>query len=99
MVDELVDDDAFLDLSSSVIRILVIIQQMSLELENLLRMSSALQYRYTTPYSILPTNSSLDCSTYFEPIIDQAPLASARAGNAQHYAPDFDDCFEPVALR
>ncbi len=99
MVDELVGDDAFLDLSPLMIRILATIQKKLKELENLLIMSSALQYRYITPHCASPTNSSLDCSSYFEPITDPTTLAFEPTENAECCAPDFDDCFEPVALR
>ena len=100
MVDELVDEnDIFLDLSPLMIRILAIIQKTLMELENLLVMSSALQYRYINPHCVPPTNSSLDCSAYFEPIIDPTRLASERSESADCCAPDFCDYFEPVALR
>jgi len=98
MVGELVDrDEAFLDLSSLVVHTLANIQKTLTELENSLMINRAYQYRYIIPLSVSPTHSSLDYSSYFEPIIDPAPFASERTENTECCAPDVSDCFEPVA--
>jgi hypothetical protein len=88
---------AFLDIALALTYTLAHLQKTLMELESLLRRSSALRQHYTVPCDGPSLLSTLDCSAYFEPLIDPTLLTFDHRQSAEYGAPDLSDYFEPVA--
>ena len=100
MVDILLNGDAVCrDPLSAAIRIIANVREALLELERSLLTRNALQSSSAIPYSVPLSSSLLDCSAYFEPIIDPMLPTFECTESMECGAPDFGDCFEPVATR
>jgi len=98
MVNTLLNEDAVCrDPLSVAIRIIANIQGALLELEHSLLTRNALQSNSVICHSAPVSSSMLDCSAYFEPIIDPTLFTSEWTESAECGAPDFSDYFEPVA--